>query len=109
MVDPTIKVPEVWRDKTVPPTVAAGPPALIVVPAIVNVEGLGVTVWPAIIISGPARGFVSGVSKEISVLPMVNWPDWPRLIIVPSMVSADPPGEMDPPLMTKPAALAVMG
>lgn len=47
VLEPRSRVPEGWRVRIVPFTVAAGPPAEMVVPAMGNAEGLGVNVWPA--------------------------------------------------------------
>ena len=53
VLDPTTKVPEGWRLMTVPPTVTAGPPAEMVVPAMENAAGLGVNTWPATVYAWP--------------------------------------------------------
>lgn len=90
VLDPTIKVPEGWTLMTVPWTVTAGPPAEMVVPAIVRAEesGLSVNVWPASVYVLP-RG-----RRLVVELPIAKAPDGPRLMTVPPIVRAGPPADM---------------
>ncbi|KAM0800360.1 hypothetical protein BDR22DRAFT_851453 [Usnea florida] len=57
----------------VPLRVAAGPPAEIVVPAMVKAVGLGVNVWPATVYASP--GVAGGVGRVTVELPIANTPD----------------------------------
>ena len=47
VLEPMSKIPDGWRLTNVPFTVAAGPPAEMMVLAMGNAEGFGVKVWPA--------------------------------------------------------------
>lgn len=80
---------------TVPFIVAAGPPAEMVVPTMVNAVGFGVNVWLAITYT-----LLEG-RRSMVELPIANEPDGPRLIAVPSTIIAGPPAEMTVPAMEK--------
>lgn len=84
----------------VPPTVTAGPPAEMVVPSIENAEGSGVNVSPATVYTllGKASG---GVGREMVLLPISKAPFWPRLMMVPLIVTAGPSAEMTVPATEK--------
>lgn len=69
VLDPTRRVPEGWRLMIVPFTVAAGPPAEMVVPAMEKTEGLGVNVWPATVYT-----LLEGRRSTVE-LPIANAPD----------------------------------
>lgn len=96
VLDPIIKVPEGWTLMTVPCTVTAGPPAEMVVPAIVTAEESEfiVNVWPA-----SAYVLPSGGRRLVVELPIANAPDAPRLMTVPLIVRAGPPADIVVPAM----------
>ena len=83
----------------VPFTVAAGPPAERIVPAIGNAEGLGVNVWSATVYA--LLGVYVRLGRSTVEPPIANAPDGPRLIVVPSTVTAGPSTEIVVPAMEK--------
>ena len=91
MLDTTSKVPDGLRLTVVPLMTAAGPPAEITVPAMVNAEGLGVNLCPPTVYT--SLGVSDSVGRWTVEPPIAKAPDWPRLMMVPSIVAAGPPSE----------------
>ena len=83
----------------VPFTVAAAPPAERIVPAIGNAEGLGVNFGSATVYA--LLGVYVRLGRSIVEPPIANAPDGPRLMVVPSIVTAEPPTEMVVPAIEK--------
>ena len=76
----------------VPFIVAAGPPAEMMVLAMGKAEGLGVKVWSATVYTLLGEGS-DRLGRSTVELPIASTPEGPRLIIVLSTVTAEPPAE----------------
>ena len=89
LVEPTKRSPLGASETAVPSTVTADPPGETVSPLVkVNPDGLGVMMFPAIVMT-PAAVLLS----KVRVLePIARCPDTPREILVPSMTCPTPPG-----------------
>jgi len=91
---------------TIVPDMVISEPGKRVVPAMEKPVGLGVKVWPAIVKADLLSTSRDGLGNGIVLVPMTR-PEGPKLIGVPSTVTADPPGETDFPPIEKPVGFAV--
>ena len=73
MLDPITKVPDGSRLITVSPTVAAGPPAQMIVPAMGNADGFGVNTWPVTVYTLLGK-ILDGVGRLMVLLPIFKAP-----------------------------------